>query len=126
MMALPSNPDAPKAMPRRRFFSLICLCTPGLLALFIGLPIGYMDSAGVWRRHPDWIIVAFLERVGSGSLVFTLILGPVVTGIALVLMILLLRSRETPPIWKIEAVTAVSLSLLAVIWTLILASHMWG
>ena len=126
MMALPSNPAAPNAIPRRRFFSLICLCTPGLLALFIGLPMGYMDAAGVWRRHPNGMTVAFLERVGSGSLLFTLILGPVATGIALVLMILLLRSRETPSIWKIKAVTAVSLSLLAVIWTLLLASHMWG
>jgi hypothetical protein len=125
-MALRSNLES-SAIPRRRYLSLIwALCTPGILALIVGIPMGYMDSAGIWRGHRDGMPMAFLERVGSGSILFTLILGPIATGIAVVLMILLLRSREKPRIWKIEAAIAVALSLLGMIWVLVLASHMWG
>ena len=57
---------------------------------------------------------------------FTLILGPLVTGVAAVLMIRVLRLGQIPRVWKIEAVTAVSLSLFAFIWMLLLARHIWG
>jgi hypothetical protein len=62
------------------------------------MPVTYLDKAGVWRHFPDGWILSLLDKIGTGAALFTVILGPYVTGVAAVPMLFLFLSRDAPPV----------------------------
>jgi hypothetical protein len=102
------------------------LCTPGALTFVVGLPLAFLDWAGLLRRFPRSPVLALLDRVLSGAGEITLLLGPLLSGSALVLLIIVLRSKDVPVRMKSEAAIPVVLSLASTLWLWHLAHHMWG
>ncbi len=114
------NPDE-----RHWILTLVwALCTPEIILLILGPLVRYFDF--FWRRFPDSLVLKFLDRIATGAAIVTIVGGFVLTGIAGVLVVFYWRLRAVPTKRKVEAVCAFGLSLIACLWAIFVAAHVWG
>ncbi len=117
---VPSNRERE---PFRWLLSLIwLLCCPGLIVLFLAIPLYYLTLA---IRLPDWRFVEALSNLGATAMLLLLLFGAYTTGLASILWFVLISSAKVSRRRKIEGAVAVTISIIALAWVVFSWKQAW-
>ncbi len=91
------------------------LCLPGVLATLIGIPLRLYYTEYGWHgwRLPRLPGMAVPEAVGGGSLMFMRLFGRLAVAFAVIIWLVLVRSKSVSLVRKFSATVALVLSVMA-------------
>jgi hypothetical protein len=96
------------------------LCLPGVLATLIGIPLRLFYTEYGWHgwRLPRLPGMAVPEAVGDGSLMFMRLFGRLAVAFAVIMWLVLVRSKSVSLMLKFGATVALVLSVIALAFTI--------